>query len=75
VPEEKLDLLQFTAVNVAQLGTCPAKVVRGKMLQVNSVSTVANDIPDDVLRNSFSPWSSVSAHCPENPTVFDPCCG
>ena len=41
------------------------------MIQLHSLRAPPNDIPDDVLGNSFAPWRAVTADSPENPDCCD----
>jgi hypothetical protein len=67
VSEQKLNLFNLAAVCVTQLGTSSAKIVRSQMLKLHPFGTSPDDIPNDILGDSFSPWASVAANGPEDP--------
>jgi len=52
VPEEKLNLLQFAAGLMAEAGTCPAQIVRGKIGQAAIGGSLFDDGPDHLWRGS-----------------------
>jgi hypothetical protein len=60
--QEKLDLLKFSSVGVAQLGASAPQIVRRNVLKTQTFCAFANDIPNNVLGNSSPPARSVSAH-------------
>jgi hypothetical protein len=60
--QEKLDLLKFSSVGVAQLGASAPKIVRRNVLKAQTLCAFANDIPDYVLGDSSTPARAVSAH-------------
>jgi hypothetical protein len=41
------------------------------MIQLHSLRTPSNDIPDDVLGDSFTPWRAVMADGPKNSARCD----
>jgi hypothetical protein len=43
MPQEELDLLQFTSIYVAQLRTGPTQIVRCEVIELNPLSTSSND--------------------------------
>ena len=55
MPQQKLDLLQFTSVDVAQFRAGPTKVMRSEMIKLDAGGAVSNDIPDHVLGDFFTP--------------------
>ncbi len=50
----ELDLLQFSSRGVAESGTGPSKVVRSQFLQSDPFRGVFHDVPDSLLRHSFT---------------------
>jgi hypothetical protein len=53
--KEELDLFQFSAIHVAELRARAAEIMRGEMVHLHPFGTPSDDIPDDILGNSFSP--------------------
>jgi hypothetical protein len=53
--EEELNLLQFTSIYMAELCTCPPKVMRREVLKLQPLGAVPNHIPNDVFGNACSP--------------------
>jgi hypothetical protein len=64
--QKELNLLQFTSIYVAKLCTGPPKVMRSEVIELYTLSTVPNHIPDDVLGNPGAPGSSVPTDCPKD---------
>jgi len=60
--QEKLDLLKFSSVGVAQLGARATKIVRRNVLKAKTLCTFAHNVPDNVLGDSSTPARAVSAH-------------
>ena len=65
MPQEELDLFDFTACSMAQFRTSPTQIVWSDVIQLCSFGTPPNDVPDDVFGNAFTPRRSVSADGPE----------
>jgi hypothetical protein len=65
--EEELDLLQLSAIQMAQFCAGPAQIMGSKMIELQPLCTPSNDIPDDVLGKPFAPWRAVTAHGTEDP--------
>ena len=83
--EQELNLFQFAAAGVAQLGARPAQVVRGDVLQPYAAAVAVHDMPDNVLADAIAPNRSILAggaeyssaanlgrRCPAVQLVFDP---
>jgi hypothetical protein len=70
--EQELNLLQFTAARMAQLGTGPTQIVRRDALQPCFFATALYHVPDHVLGDSFTPNLSGPAHSSKNSSVSDP---
>jgi hypothetical protein len=49
MPTGELNLFQFTATHVTELGADSAKVMRSKMIQLHPFGTPPNHVPDDIL--------------------------
>jgi hypothetical protein len=60
--QEKLDLLKFSTVGMAQLGASAAKIVRRYVLKAHTLCAFANDIPDNILGDLSPPARTVLAH-------------
>jgi hypothetical protein len=54
---------------MAQFGTGPAQIVWSEVIQLHPFGTFANDLPDEVLGDAFSPRRSMSADSPEDPVL------
>ncbi len=63
--QEKLDLLKFSPVGVAQLGASAAQIVRRNVLKAKTLCAFAHNVPDNVLGDSSPPARAVSAHSAE----------
>ena len=48
MPKEELNLFQFTATHVTELGAS-SPVMRSKMIQLHPFGTPPNHVPDDIL--------------------------
>lgn len=68
MPEQELNLLQFATVGVAQLRTGSPQVVRGNMLQACSLAAGLDYVPDNILRDAFSPNLSRSGNPSKDPS-------
>jgi hypothetical protein len=60
--QQKLDLLKFSTVGVAQLGASATQIVRRYVLKAHTLCAFAHNVPDNVLRDSSTPARAVSAH-------------
>jgi hypothetical protein len=67
--EQELNLLDLTAVRVAQLRAGPPQIMRRDVLQPSPLAAALHDVPYDVLRNAVAPHLS-SGHRPEAPYRF-----
>jgi hypothetical protein len=47
--QEKLDLLKFSAVGVAQLGASPTQIVRRNVLKAQTLCAFAHNAPNNIL--------------------------
>jgi len=54
---------------MAQLCTGPTQIMWSEVIELRPLGTPPNDVPDDVLRDAFSPWRSMSADGPEDPAL------
>jgi hypothetical protein len=55
MPQQELNLLQFTTTVVTQLRACSPQVVRCDVLQTHPLTTGPNDVPDYILRDAPPP--------------------
>ena len=60
MPEQELNLLEFTAAIVAELRAGPPQVVRCNVLQACSLAAGSDHVPDNVLREAAAPHLSPS---------------
>jgi hypothetical protein len=60
--QQKLDLLKFSTIGVAQLGASATQIVRRYVLQPETLRAFAHNVPDNILGNSSPPARAVSAH-------------
>ena len=60
--QEKLDLLKFSTIGVAQLGASATQIVRRNVLQTQTLCALAHNVPDYVLGDSSPPARAVSAY-------------
>ncbi len=63
--QQKLDLLQLSSVDVAQLCASSSQVMGSEMFKVKAFGTVPDDIPDNILRYACAPRCPVSTHRPK----------
>jgi hypothetical protein len=66
VPEQELNLLQFTPTVVTQFRTRSTQIVRRNMLQTCSLTAISDDIPNNVLRDTTPPDFSLAGHRSED---------
>jgi hypothetical protein len=71
VSEQKLNLLKFSAICVAQLRTSPTQIVRRDTRQSCSLATTSHDVPDDILRETRTPDFSRPGHSAEDFSLGD----
>lgn len=69
--EQELNLLQFAAAGMAQLGAGSPQVVRRDALQSRSLAAALHHIPDHVLRDSLTPNLARPAHRTKNLSLRD----
>jgi hypothetical protein len=60
--QEKLNLLKFSTVGVAQLGASATQIVRRNGLKAKTLCAFAHNVPDNILGDSSPPARAVSAH-------------
>jgi hypothetical protein len=68
--EQELNLFQFAAAGVAQLGARPAQVMRGDVFQPYAEAVAPHHVPDNVLTDPHRPkplhscgWRGTLARC------------
>src|SRR3972149_2526305 len=71
VPEEELDLIEFTASKMTQTCAGAPKIMRGELLNPSLSGGVFNDFPDDLRGHPVSPDFASLVDCPEHPTGTD----
>jgi len=71
---QELHLLQFATARVAQLRTGSPQIVRCNMLQARSLAARLHDVPNNILRDAFSPYLSRPGDGPEDPSLRNPGC-
>jgi hypothetical protein len=69
VSQEELDLFDFAARGMAQLCAGPTQIMWSEAVQLDPFRTLPNDVADDILGDTFSPWRSLSANGPEDPAL------
>src|ERR1043165_9240852 len=72
--EQELNLLQFSSGRVAPARTAATKIVRGKLFNSGPLGAFPYDVPDDVLRETISPYHTVLADRSKYATVLDTGC-
>src|SRR5580765_7182370 len=58
MPQQELNLLQLSAVRVAQLRAGSPQVMRCNMLQARPLAAGLDDVPHHILRDAFPPHLS-----------------
>jgi hypothetical protein len=66
VAEKELNLFQFPAIDMAEFCAGSPKIVGSKMVQLHPLSAPSNDVPNDVLGDTFTPRRSMAAHRTKN---------
>ena len=64
--KQELNLFQFAAIHVAELGAGSPKIVWSEMVQLNPLSDPSDDVPDDVLGDSLTPRRPMTANGAED---------
>jgi hypothetical protein len=64
--EKELNLFQFPAIDMAEFCAGAPEIVWSEMVQRHPLSTPSNDIPNDILRDPFTPRRPMPAHCAED---------
>ena len=67
----ELNLLQLATVAVAQLRAGSPQVVRCNMFQARSLAADLDDVPHNILRDTFPPYLVGSRHRSKDPSVRD----
>ncbi len=71
MPQQELNLLQFTTTVVTQLRTGPPQVVRRDVLQTHPLTTGPYHVPDYILRDALPPNLARPGDCTEYPSLPD----
>lgn len=71
MPQQELNLLQFTTTIVTQLRACSPQVVRRDVLQTHPLTTGPNHVPDYILRDTLPPNFPRPGDCTEYPSLPD----
>src|SRR5512146_381806 len=71
MPEQKLNLLQFSARSLAQASTAATKVMRRNVRKSRLFGRVLHNVPDRLYRKPFSPDSVQPVDFPEDLAVLD----
>jgi hypothetical protein len=71
MPQQELNLLQLATVAVAQLRAGSPQVVRCNMFQARSLAADLDDVPHNILRDTFPPYLVGSRHRSKDPSVRD----
>src|SRR6516225_4763091 len=71
MPQQELNLLQLSTVAVAQLRAGSPQVVRRNMFQARSLAADLDDVPHNILRDTFPPYLVGSRHRSKDPSVRD----
>ena len=64
--KKELNLLQFSAIHMAEFCSRSPEIVWCEMLQLHPFSAPSDDVPDDILRDPLTPRRSMSANSAEN---------
>ena len=73
MPEKKLYLLQFAAVNVTKLCAGSPKIMRCEVVELQTQCTATDYVPDDVLGYALTPNGSVTTDRSEHSSGRDGC--
>jgi hypothetical protein len=74
MPQQELNLLQFSTAVVTQLRACPPQVMRRDVLQAHSLATVLNYVPDHILRDALPPHLTHSGDRAKDSSLRNPRC-
>jgi len=69
--EQELNLFQFAAAGVTQLGASAAKVMRGHVLQPYAAAVSIHHVPDNVHVDAITPNGSILAYGAEHSSGAD----
>jgi hypothetical protein len=69
MPEEKLDLLEFTARCVAKARARATEIIGSQFLDSGLPGAVFDDVPDDPLRHAITPGFPGTADAPEQAAI------
>jgi hypothetical protein len=69
MPQQELNLLQFTTAVVTQLRACSPQVVRRNVLQTDPLTTGPNHVPDYILRDTLPPNLPRPGDCTKYPSL------
>jgi len=72
MPQQELNLLQLSAVRVAQLRTGSPQVMRCNMFQARSLAAGLDYVPNDILRDAFPPYLSRPGDGSKDPSLRNP---
>jgi hypothetical protein len=64
--KKELNLLQFSAIDMAELGARATEIVRCEMVQLHSLSAPSDHVPDDILRDPLTPRFPLPANGAED---------
>jgi hypothetical protein len=64
----ELYLLQFAAIHMAELCAGAPKIMRCEVVELQTLGTASNHVPNDVFGDAVSPGGSMTTHCPEHST-------
>ena len=71
MPEQELDLLQFTTGEMTQAGAAAAEVVGGQVCDSRTSGRALHNVPYRLRRNVFAPYGPGSADARKmNPVVI-----
>jgi hypothetical protein len=71
MPEQKLNLIQFAAGEMAEMGAGAAKVMRSKLLDTCTSGSLPNDFPNHLRRHSITPDPSGSIDVGKECSIFN----
>src|SRR5207302_7222983 len=71
MPQQELNLLQFTTTVVTQLRACSPQVVRRDVLQARPRAARLYHVPDNILRDATAPDLSFPGNCSEDFALRD----
>jgi hypothetical protein len=74
MPEQELDLIELTASQMTEAGTCAPQIVRCQLIDSGCLSRFLDNFPEHFRRHAVAPNLPGLADCPKQAAFFDSTC-